>query len=215
MNIAQRPALEGAGLEQACRWRIILLLNHFSPELPHARRERRARRSGRCLNIMDPTISVCFVCLGNICRSPTAEGVFLELVRRAGLLDRVVVESAGTAAYHVGELPDSRSREHAARRGLQLISRARQFQSVDFERFDYVLAMDQQNHRDLVALRSMARNAKVHLGLFRDFDTTAPRGSSVPDPYYGGADGFEEVLDQCERAAAGLLETIRTRLGQS
>lgn len=161
---------------------------------------------------MDRSISVCFVCLGNICRSPTAEGVFLELVRRAGLSDRVAVDSAGTAAYHVGELPDARSREHAAFRGLELVSRARQFQTTDFDRFDYVLAMDQQNYRDLVALRSMARNAEVHLGLFRDFDPTAPRGSSVPDPYYGGKSGFEEVLDQCERAAEGLLRVVRSRL---
>lgn len=161
---------------------------------------------------MAQTINVCFVCLGNICRSPTAEGVFRALVSQAGLEDTIQVESAGTAAYHIGELPDPRSREHAARRGLRLESRARQFQAKDFERFHYVLAMDQQNYRDLVALRSLARSDSVHLALFRDFDRSSPRASSVPDPYYGGSEGFEEVLDQCERAAAGLLAAIQNRL---
>lgn len=161
---------------------------------------------------MAEIINVCFVCLGNICRSPTAEGVFRALVTEAGLKDWVQVESAGTAGYHIGELPDPRAREHAARRGLRLESRARQFQARDFERLHYVLAMDQQNYRDLVALRSVARSDSVHLALFRDFDRSASRGSSVPDPYYGGPEGFEEVLDQCERAAAGLLEAIKSRL---
>ncbi len=154
-------------------------------------------------------VSVCFVCLGNICRSPTAEGVFRALLQEANLTQDVEVDSAGTAAYHTGERADRRSRMFAKKRGYELSSIARQFVSDDFESFDYVLAMDSQNLRDL---KSRARAAGVevrHLGLLRDFDKTAPPGASVPDPYYGGDRGFEEVLDQCERACRGLIEHLR------
>jgi protein-tyrosine phosphatase len=157
---------------------------------------------------MDAPISICFVCLGNICRSPTAEGVFLKFVRDAGLEAVVHVDSAGTSAYHVGERADARSREHAAARGYSLTSRARQFVASDFESFDYVLAMDVRNLEDLRALRPERDSGRARLQLFRDFDPTAPPKSSVPDPYYGGVAGFEEVIDQCERAARGLLEEV-------
>jgi protein-tyrosine phosphatase len=158
---------------------------------------------------MDSPISFCFVCLGNICRSPTAEGVFLHLVRAAGLDDgSIIIDSAGTSGYHDGAPADYRSREHAARRGYGLPSRSRQFQVEDFARFDYVLAMDNVNLEDLTALRRHAPPWAGRLQLFRDFDPTAPPGSSVPDPYYGGDRGFEEVLDQCERASRGLLQAV-------
>lgn len=154
-------------------------------------------------------VSVCFVCLGNICRSPTAEGVFLHLVREAGLSDQISVESAGTSAYHIGELPDPRSREYAHRRGYRLESRARQFLAEDLKRFDYVLAMDSTNLRVIRSLIVPGVEVRGHVSLFRDFDATAGSGASVPDPYYGGGTGFEEVLDQCERAAHGLLAVLR------
>jgi protein-tyrosine phosphatase len=157
----------------------------------------------------DKSVAVCFVCLGNICRSPTAEGVFRHLVAAAQLDGKIHIDSAGTAAYHSGELADRRSASFAARRGYDLLSVARQFVPADFERFDYVLAMDSDNLLELVALKRRAKIATGHLGLFRAFDPSAPQGSSVPDPYYGGDAGFEEVLNQCERACAGLIAHLR------
>lgn len=151
---------------------------------------------------------VCFVCLGNICRSPTAEGVMKSLVEHQDLADRIVVDSAGTAAYHVGERADRRSREAAGRRGIPLDSRARQFTVDDFSQQDYVLAMDRENLAHLEALCAQA-DFDGQLALLRDFDALAARGSEVPDPYYGGDAGFEEVLDLCEAACLGLIERIR------
>ena len=158
------------------------------------------------------TIRVCFVCLGNICRSPTAEGVFLAKVEAAGLGDRIEVDSAGTGAYHAGEQADRRSRQEAIRRGIDLPSISRQFRPADYGRFDYVLAMDEDNLRNLQRLPG-AQAFTGTLGLFRVYDPTAPAGASVPDPYYGGPQGFADVFDQCERAAAGLLEYIRDTHG--
>jgi len=152
-------------------------------------------------------IRVCFVCLGNICRSPTAEGVMKTLVREAGLEDRIEVDSAGTAAYHEGEHPDPRSREEAARRGVALESRARQFTARDFSRFHYVLAMDGQNLADLTAL-SVDRSDVDKLSLLRRFEPGGPSDPHVPDPYYGGEDGFAEVFEICEAACRGLLAHI-------
>jgi protein-tyrosine phosphatase len=159
-----------------------------------------------------PLVSVCFVCLGNICRSPTAEGVMKTLLRRAGLQGKVAVESAGTADYHVGELPDPRARAAANARGVSLDSRAQQFERADFERFDYVLAMDAENLKNLSAL-APNEAARQRLGLLRAFDPESPEAAAVPDPYHGGADGFEEVLDLCEAACAGLLEHLRREHG--
>jgi len=131
------------------------------------------------------------------------------MVKEAGLADQLEIDSAGTAAYHAGERADQRSRAFAARRGYDLRSVARQFVAGDFERFDYVLAMDQNNLDDLLALRRETRAQETgQLSLFRAFDRLAPRGASVPDPYYGGDRGFEEVLDQCERACEGLIEHL-------
>jgi protein-tyrosine phosphatase len=161
-------------------------------------------------------VAVCFVCLGNICRSPTAEGVFQKLVAAAGLEQDILIDSAGTGSWHVGEPADARSREVAKKRGYVLGSRARRVASEDFERFDYLLAMDHDNLRTLEDLaRTLGRPlaGRPHIALLRDFDQTAPAGSIVPDPYNGGARGFEEVLDICERACRGLLEHVtRTNL---
>jgi protein-tyrosine phosphatase len=156
-------------------------------------------------------LRVCFVCLGNICRSPTAEGVMRALVREAGLASRIAVDSAGTGAWHAGEPADARARAAARARGIELTSTARMFVRADFERFDYVLAMDRANLR---ALRQLARGPEEHgrLHLFRSFDPTAPVDAEVPDPYYGGPEGFHEVLDICDRGCRGLLEHLRARL---
>jgi len=152
---------------------------------------------------------LCFVCLGNICRSPTAEGVMRKLVAEAGLADAIVIDSAGTGGYHVGESPDPRTCEAAARRGIDLAHEARQFTRADLERFDLVLAMDGNNLSVLQRLRGGRANPELHL--LRSFDPTAPEGAEVPDPYYGGVRGFDEVLDQCERACAGLLAYVQQR----
>ena len=158
------------------------------------------------------TLHVCFVCLGNICRSPTAEGVVRRLLREAGLDGKVVVESAGTGDWHVGALPDHRARAAAQRRGIDLVSRARQFVRADWQRLDYVLAMDQANFAAL-AEAAPDDEARAKLRLFRSFDPAAPPGAEVPDPYYGGPEGFEHVLDLCEAAGLGLIEALRREHG--
>lgn len=157
-------------------------------------------------------VHVCFVCLGNICRSPTADGVMVRLVEEAGLTAEVVVDSAGTSAYHVGDGADRRSAAVALERGYALTSLSRQFVSADWARFDYVLAMDRANLRTLQRL-SGAGDFTGTLALFRDFDAASPGGADTPDPYYGGPDGFDEVLDICERGCAGLLDHICTHHG--
>ena len=150
-----------------------------------------------------PTTSVLFVCLGNICRSPLAEGVFLHLLAEAGSGDWFRVESAGTGAWHVGELPDPRSREVAERHGVVLPSRARQVTDRDLHEFDIVVAMDRSNLADLERLK--ARNGgAARLVLMRDFDPE-PGDGEVPDPYYGGASGFDRVFAMVLRSARGLL----------
>lgn len=132
-----------------------------------------------------------------------------RLADEAGL--SLVVDSAGTAAYHAGARADRRSRAAARARGFELSSIARQFRREDFERFDYVLAMDTNNLQNLKNLLPPGEDAPSFLGLLRDFDESAPPLSSVPDPYYGGAKGFEEVLNQCERACRGLIALIQKR----
>lgn len=150
---------------------------------------------------------VLFVCTGNICRSPTAEGVFLRLVRDAGLADQISVDSAGTHDYHVGEPPDARSVEAAARRGYNLSGlRARKFEREDLHRFDLVVAMDRGHYAILsrMAHPSAAHKLRMMMSFARRFEQT-----EVPDPYYGGEEGFEQVLDMLEDAAQGLIEAIR------
>jgi protein-tyrosine phosphatase len=155
-------------------------------------------------------VRVCFVCLGNICRSPTAEGVLRRLVAEAGLETAVEIDSAGTAAYHAGEGADPRSAEAARARGIELTSVARQFRPRDFERFDYVLAMDRENREHLRELAPDA-DAAGRVSLLRAFAGEADE--DVPDPYHGGPGGFDDVFDICERACKGLLEHIRTTHG--
>ena len=153
-------------------------------------------------------VSVLFVCMGNICRSPTAEGVFRRHVAEAGLDDVVEIDSAGTHAYHVGEPPDMRAQQAAERRGVSLADiRARRVGPDDFERFHYIIAMDEDN---LVMLHEQADEAhREKIRLFLEFGS-GPE-TEVPDPYYGGATGFERVLDLVEDASRGLLESLRTR----
>ena len=153
-------------------------------------------------------ISVLFVCMGNICRSPTAEGVFRHLVAEAGLADAVFVDSAGTHAYHVNEPPDRRARAAAERRGISLDDiRARRVDEEDFARFDYVVAMDRDNQAMLLGKAEPGHHGKIRL--FLEF--SSGREEEVPDPYYGGAAGFERVLDLVEDASRGLLAAIRDR----
>jgi protein-tyrosine phosphatase len=156
-------------------------------------------------------IKVLFVCMGNICRSPTAQGVFELLVRDKRLNERVHVDSAGTHGYHVGEGPDDRAREAAARRGIDLSrQRARRVKIADFEYFDYVIAMDRGNLEELVSMCPGPHRAKLRLLL--DFAPHLAPQRDVPDPYYGGAQGFERVLDLVEEGARGLLEDLQRRL---
>lgn len=130
-----------------------------------------------------------------------------KLVREAGLADRFVIDSAGTGSWHVGELADTRSRRAAEKRGLELTHRARQIRRADLEQFDLILVMDGHNRRHVMQLAEPRARAQIRL--LRSFDPTAPASAEVPDPYSGGEAGFEEVLDQCERACAGLLEHLR------
>lgn len=152
-------------------------------------------------------VKVIFVCMGNICRSPTAEGVFATLVQRRGLTGRIHVDSAGTHAYHVGDPPDPRAQNTARRRGVDLNKlRARRFVRKDFHEFDYVLAMDSDNYSAL--LQQCPDEARYKLKMFMEF---APHlnETEVPDPYYGGELGFERVLDMIEAASVGLLDHIQ------
>jgi protein-tyrosine phosphatase len=154
-----------------------------------------------------PLIRVLFVCLGNICRSPTAEGVFRDLVLREGLSEHIAMDSAGTAAYHIGAAPDSRAQAEATRRGIDISDlRGRQARPNDFHAFDYILAMDSENHRNLMAICPPDREEKLHM--FLDFAPHVER-RDVPDPYYDG--NFDAVYDMIEAAAQGLLADIRAK----
>lgn len=150
--------------------------------------------------------SVLFVCLGNICRSPLAEGVFRHLVEEQGLADRVDIDSAGTGAWHVGEAPDGRATAVAESHGVSLNSRARQVEAEDLERFDHILAMDRSNLHELQKMMDLS-GAEVELHLLRDYDPEED-GGEVPDPYYGGAGGFEHVYAMVHRSCEALLEDI-------
>jgi len=153
-----------------------------------------------------------FVCLGNICRSPTAEGVMRALVEREGGAESIQVDSAGTGSWHVGSPPDARAAAAARARGIELHGSARQARSADFAAFDLLLAMDEDNVRDLLAIAPDA-DARAKVRLLREFDPAAVAASSlsVPDPYYGGERGFEDVLDLVQAACEGLLADIRVR----
>jgi len=157
-----------------------------------------------------PEARVLFVCMGNICRSPTAEGVMRHLVREAGLEDEIVIDSAGTGNWHAGDPPDRRSTEVARARGVTLDGAARQITVDDFEAFDLLLAMDRENLEGIRAIAPDAESA-AKARLLREFDPASAGAPDldVPDPYYGGPQGFETVLDQVEAACRGLLDALR------
>ncbi|HLV77495.1 MAG TPA: low molecular weight protein-tyrosine-phosphatase [Marinobacter sp.] len=158
---------------------------------------------------MSDKVSVLFVCLGNICRSPTAEGVFRKHAEAHGLLDRLHIDSCGTGNWHTGKCPDQRSIAAAERRGIDIAGlRARQIQAEDLDRFDYVLVMDRANLADVRDI--WHQHGGTEPRLFLEF---GPSGlAEVPDPYYGGEDGFEHVLDLIHDASEGLIGSIRERL---
>ena len=153
---------------------------------------------------------VLFVCMGNICRSPTAEGVMRHILAAEGLEDHVEVDSAGTGSWHVGERADTRAREAAARRGIELTSVARQVQSRDFDDFDLILAADEFNRRELLKISGEDPDRTAKIRLLREFDPNAWQEGDLelPDPYYGGPEGFEEVLDLVDAACRGLLREL-------
>lgn len=154
-------------------------------------------------------IKILFVCMGNICRSPTAEGVFREKVNAAGLQDKIKIESAGTHAYHIGEPPDQRSQKAAIKRGFDLSKqRARKVSNNDFIEFDYIFAMDMSNEEDLNSICPSGMEDKIHL--FLNFALNS-NTQEVPDPYYGRGNGFEVVLDLIEDASEGLLNHLKTQ----
>lgn len=155
------------------------------------------------------TLKVVFVCLGNICRSPAAEGVFKHLVAKESLQSKIEIDSAGTSGYHQGEPADARMRDHAKKRGYSLDSKSRQFVKEDFDKFDYIIVMDNKNLRDVLALASNDQASKVttFVQYCENFDI-----DHVPDPYFGGPAGFENVLDIVEDGCAGLLQQLQKRL---
>lgn len=158
----------------------------------------------------DSPYKICFVCLGNICRSPTAEGVFQHLANERGLQPYFEIDSAGTSAYHVGESPNSKSQQVANKYGVQLHSRARQFEYSDLEYYDLVLAMD---HENLQNVKNMDRKDRFteKVGLMRDFDPQ-PEDGAVPDPYYGGRQGFENVFQVVKRSCESLLNELEGQI---
>jgi protein-tyrosine phosphatase len=154
-----------------------------------------------------PKIKVLFVCMGNICRSPTAEGVFIAAIENQRLSDRFEVDSAGTHAYHVGDAPDLRAQKAARDRGVELKHlKARKVRGSDFEQFDHILVMDDENYAILTEICPVEHQSKI-----RHFLNYAPQlhQREVPDPYYGGAYGFERVLDMVEAASQGFIEDLR------
>ena len=158
---------------------------------------------------MADKIRICFVCLGNIVRSPFAENMFKYLAEQAGVEHHYEVNSAGTGSWHVGETPDRRMRQVAARHGFRYDGRARQFLQKDLDDFDLIIAMDTQNRSSLQRLaRTPEQEAKIHL--MREFDPESSPDAAVPDPYYGGIDGFEEVYQIVKRSCQGLLDTLES-----
>ena len=154
---------------------------------------------------------ICFVCLGNICRSPLAEGVFQTLINDQGLENQIIIHSAGTGGWHVGASPDARMQATARTKGIQLTSRAQQIEVEDIRRFDLVLAMDQSNLETMEYLCSPEMATKK-LRLFRSFDPEADGDLDVPDPYYGGDDGFEHVFQIVHRTCPPILEYVKSQM---
>ncbi len=157
-------------------------------------------------------ISVLFVCLGNICRSPLAGGVLAHRLREAGLSHRVCVDSAGTGAWHVGQRPDARAATVARQNGIELFGHARRVRAEDLLGFELILAMDRSNLKDLTDLASGSGSRAV-IKLFREFDPEPNRDPDVPDPYYGGPAGFEHVFEIVDRTCRALVDHLRRDLG--
>ena len=150
--------------------------------------------------------SILFVCLGNICRSPMAEGIFRKIAERENVIQLFEIDSAGLLSYHQGELPDSRMRMHASKRNYQLTHRSRQFTNSDFERFDMIIGMDDSN---IAGLKKMASTENNKRKIYRMTDFCSKhQATEVPDPYYGGEKGFEYVIDLLEDACEGLLKSL-------
>lgn len=157
---------------------------------------------------MKSPFRILFVCLGNICRSPSAENVMRHLVNEADSADEIKIDSAGTADWHTGKSPDSRMTAAALKKGFAMEGHARQVKPADFEAFDLILAMDQSNFDDLIEVRSACATPKASLRLFSDFCTEHDE-TEVPDPYYGGLEGFDYVIELLEDGCANLLEQVR------
>lgn len=155
---------------------------------------------------------VLFVCLGNICRSPTAEGIFAHLVNQAGLQDKILIDSCGTSGHHEGEESDPRMQNYASKRGYNLTSIARGIQPKDLEEFDYIITMDDSNFNNVKAIAKGHNTGKIKK--MTDFCTHS-KIDHVPDPYYGGPEGFELVIDILEDACAGLLQQVQKDLGKA
>ncbi|MDZ7717427.1 MAG: low molecular weight protein-tyrosine-phosphatase [Balneolaceae bacterium] len=153
---------------------------------------------------------ICFVCLGNICRSPTAEGVFQHLVNERGLEPYFFVDSAGTSAYHIGEPANSKSQWVANQEGIKLHSKARRFKETDIEEFDLILAMDHENLRNIQSLNGNPSHSDK-IKLLREFDPQ-PEDKAVPDPYYGGMNGFQNVFDVVKRSSEALLDELENSI---
>lgn len=154
--------------------------------------------------------SILFVCLGNICRSPAAEGVMRHMAAKAGVSEMIEIDSAGTYSGHVGDLPDVRMRRAASQRGYELLHRARQIREEDFERFDMIIVMDDMNYETVHRL-APSRDEAAKIYRMREFFSRFSEWSYVPDPYYEGADGFELVLDMLEDACGNLLAKLTER----
>lgn len=150
-------------------------------------------------------VKVLFVCLGNICRSPLAEGIFRQRVEERGLSEYFLIDSCGTASYHIGETPDERSMANAEKNGVKYTHRGRQFKKNDFEKFDYIFPMDASNRSNIMEHNSDKANATVQM--MRDYDAQQS-GTDVPDPYYGGEQGFQNVFDILDESVNNLLDHL-------
>lgn len=152
-------------------------------------------------------LNILFVCLGNICRSPMAEGLFLKHIREAELDDFIAVDSAGTSGWHVGELADPRMRETAKKHGVELLSKSRKLVEADYLEFDYIIVMDKQNLRDAEDLKTLVSSPKAQVELMREYDDM-DSGQDVPDPYFGGKQGFEHVYTMLDRSTKSFLDYL-------
>lgn len=168
--------------------------------------------SGSGISSENP-FKICFVCLGNICRSPTAEGIFKHLVNKEGLQSYFYIDSAGTSAFHIGEPANSKSQRTADKHGIKLHSKARRFEPQDIEEFDLVIAMDEENYQNLLQMAKTDAEARK-IRMMRDFDPE-PGNGNVPDPYYGGIDGFESVFRIIYRSSEALLNFLKEKADET